>query len=468
MKRILFLLVSSSILFAAPKKTIAFAWSSGSNTFDNLIPAVWLKKDASPEAVQAALDKLPAGYRVLFREHFAGEPLTHPDDMLTTASGAKVPGLWPDNGVSAANTISRTFFEKLKALGGAIDYYILDYENGMNVFHNDNNARRLKIPKEELFTAIMNDPRFAAEGWPEKIGNASLDDLCANRYRNRAYKRWETAVQPQVRSAVEKSFIEPMTAYFPAAKSCNYGMFYDSAHMPDGNGHTNEFSTGYHAGTHQSSECYGRVQQLGGREYAGRIFGTNAFRSFIYSVNQMRTMKISSSIPVLPWISYENFTREGAFMNGTPLFHESVVHIALCDPEVILYWNPRPWAKNQKASDWCDDAQDARMSALLEEIDSVTGYADRKTLVRELTGWYEPFVLTGMSANGKSIWRFTPDIEIGKDAAGTITSREPLTFSVKGATVTIPGGKVFEQKDTISRSGVWIIAPIDARPVITR
>ena len=41
----------------------------------------------------------------------------------------------------------------------------------------------------------------------------------------------------------------------------------------------------------------------------------------------------------------------------------------------------------------------------------MAGYADRQTLVEDLAWWGDDFVLTGIQAQGRRVYRFTPDID---------------------------------------------------------
>ena len=97
----------------------------------------------------------------------------------------------------------------------------------------------------------------------------------------------------------------------------------------------------------------------------------------------------------------------------------------------------------------------------------MVGTADRKTLVTELAGWYDDYVLTGMKSGDRTVWRFTPKLQAGETWRDTQADPSAATFRIGSTTVQIPGGVVHQQADALSDQGVWIIAPVDSRPVIS-
>ena len=135
---------------------------------------------------------------------------------------------------------------------------------------------------------------------------------------------------------------------------------------------------------------------------------------------------------------------------------------------MLLYWNPRPWKPEHDPSTLTTNAQDELVSRLLTQFNTQAGYADRKPLSIELVDWYASYVLSGMTVNHQTLWRFTPELnlEAGEQADSTIVSRKPLVFRIKGITVKFPHGSLLDTGGEDAPLGFWIIAPASERPVI--
>jgi|GEM_PF-3571529 len=100
-----------------------------------------------------------------------------------------------------------------------------------------------------------------------------------------------------------------------------------------------------------------------------------------------------------------------------------------------------------------------------EQANARVGFSDRRTLVRAVTPAHQPFVLTGCVANGRSVWRLTPDPDQGPvDLAAVRTGEAPLTFRMGDRTLTMPGGTVHTPAEALSAAGHWIVGPADPLP----
>jgi hypothetical protein len=104
---------------------------------------------------------------------------------------------------------------------------------------------------------------------------------------------------------------------------------------------------------------------------------------------------------------------------------------------------------------------------LIDQSNDLVGHDDRATLVDTPTPAHQPFILTGCRANGRTVWRLTPDPDQSPIALEEIKVRDdPLTFRLGGTTLTLPGAEVYTTEPTLSAVGYWIIGPADLKPVI--
>ncbi len=97
----------------------------------------------------------------------------------------------------------------------------------------------------------------------------------------------------------------------------------------------------------------------------------------------------------------------------------------------------------------------------------MAGASDRKAIVTPIT-WNEGFILSGMYAGGRNIWRVTPDTaKVSKDAF-KVKDTAP-TFRVGDVTITFPQGRVISDGKVtqVGTCGYWVETPANVTPVIT-
>ncbi|MEK6793784.1 MAG: hypothetical protein AABZ39_03335 [Spirochaetota bacterium] len=441
----------------------ALSWAAASNyRCDNIIPFYWLKNNSTPEQAKEFLDRYPAQNRAIFDSEYYRTILVHPKDRLTTSTGSNARGIWCENGISEAKERYKKFFAEYKRIGGALNYYIMDIEEGFTIW----DLKR----DEKTFEAIYGDPRFSAEGLNVMLPHYRT---FIQSYDLAAHAAWNAAMWERRTHILTKAIVEPVASVFSGVRMGNYNDFFLLTGMTGELEHLIHHTKGTLLGTHQSRECYGRLQYMKGRKIDGeRPFPDSPFASFIFSVNQARAMRLSSDVPFMPWIAYRGFGKGWAkicdtMIKDTDYYQESIFHNGLCRPELFLYWNPR-LKSGSKPDEMADDDQDALVSAVLHELDEIAGDPGRVSLVKTLADWYGSFVLTGMNAFGRSVWRYTPDLTPGGDAMSTVTKNEPLTFMVHDVSIVIPGGKIFQPGKSTSKAGVWILAPTGTEPLVSK
>ncbi|MEI6502777.1 MAG: hypothetical protein WCP21_17345, partial [Armatimonadota bacterium] len=184
-------------------------------------------------------------------------------------------------------------------------------------------------------------------------------------------------------------------------------------------------------------------------------------------------------IPLMPWVSWRGYVSDWeaeprdkrppySSIGNTDYFQEVFFHAALCSPDAILTWDPFRWQEKQDPTTLAQDKDLALLNDLDQQANELVGFSDRKTLVTAMIPAHQPFILTGCVANGRSVWRLTPDPEQGPVALDKIrTSGNPLTFRLSNQTLTMPGAKVFTPEKQLSAVGYWIIGPAGLRPTIT-
>lgn len=169
-----------------------------------------------------------------------------------------------------------------------------------------------------------------------------------------------------------------------------------------------------------------------------------SYERFVGEVKALRSQVAASSATLLPWASNPDY-RE--FINNFEWNHFSEVffHAALSGADAILWW---------KAGFETQPENTAEMAKLVTEVNALIGYTGRETLSFDNPHWDDGYVLTGMEANGKRVYRFTPDPHLSM----TILSNSgTVRIKIGDKTVEIPNASIYTPSSPASSLGLWIV-----------
>ena len=181
-----------------------------------------------------------------------------------------------------------------------------------------------------------------------------------------------------------------------------------------------------------------------GPEIPGIADFWTSYRGFVADVKLLRTQTATSNVPLTPWISSPNWLQQDQGKNHA-LYAETVFHAGLSGAQDFLWW---------KHTAQGDPAGTQFISKLLSELDSLIGYVDRKTLTRTDVGFDDDYVLSGMEAGGKRVYRLTPD---PSQAVRVLSSSGTVRIQVGTQTVTIPNASIYTPPNPASNLGYWIV-----------
>lgn len=454
---------------AEAKPMHAFAWGLDElykdrpamvSPYKNITMFYWLDVNNISNVQQAkkALDIQPKGRRAIFDWDVHRKMYQNDADKLTTANGEKFTSLWWDHGVAETVKTYDAFFKEYKAAGGKLDYFVLDSEHGVGS----------DIYTAEQWEATAKDPRF--KNFLKALNMKSVKDITDVQ---RPVNYW--AYQNYLSAQYAEQLIAVVKKYYPNVKVSDYGFAYNKYNQYtawgewDRSGKT-PGAQGIHVGTHQAPSLYGVITYLGGIEVDGKPFGLGPFRSLMLAVNDMRSSVLSSNVPLMPWIAWRGYVCDYvdspnpppySSFGKTDYYQESIYHTALCNADDFLLWSAFRWQADQKVENWCNQDDLKLIDELISELNTMIGYADRKTLVKKMSPWHAPYLLTGMTANNQSVWRLTPDPEQQVDIslAAIKKSDSPLTFVIGDTQITMPGAKIYVSGKALSQAGYWIIGP---------
>jgi len=197
--------------------------------------------------------------------------------------------------------------------------------------------------------------------------------------------------------------------------------------------------------------------------YNNAVFSNTPYNRFLFEVNVGKGTYLASDNGNVSWWLAHAYYGSAAH---TPYWSETVLHLCMLNPQIFLGYILTQDCKND-----ADIYTNALMvnDQLLRMASKHAGYADLKPLNVE-HNWNYGFVLSGAYANGRNIYRITPDTTNMKLEDFQVKDAKDPTFRINGTTVTFPGGKILADDEVydIGTCGYWVETSKDVFPVYTR
>ena len=386
------------------------------------------------------------------------------------------------------------FLKQYKAAGGKLDGLVIDVEF-LNIYgHYIEGDFFSKDPL--VYDKIVKNPAYAEKIRPKLVERGFKFYSPVNEHTPEIYGIhpksgseyalsrgiWDTVMQNYLADAITES-CAPLWKYYPDATVSDYtvkdvkpwvkevseggGVLGGGGNRETAGNASNENFYSVRPGTNFFSNKNVPVYNtLPGR--VETVFANTHFNRFMFEANLGKTTYLSADNgKVTWWLAHAYYGEKNA---RTPFYAETVFHLGLLNPEIFYGYILLQDCKTDGAQD--PEKYDNALKIVddcLRQLSDVAGYADRKVLNVE-PSWNHDFVLSGMYAGGRNIYRITPDNNevtleefLVKDAA------DP-TFKVNGETVTFPKGKIIKDSEVfdIGTYGYWVETPADVNPIITR
>ncbi len=200
--------------------------------------------------------------------------------------------------------------------------------------------------------------------------------------------------------------------------------------------------------------------------YNKAVYEKDVFNMVMWDVKKAKNLRgITEDNIINAWVSTYDLAygdREDAYA-ATPYYSEVVFHIGLQNPQPFLLYLSKGEYESTSRYNYAVGIS----AQLFEELTRVAGAADRKPIEVPFN-WNDGYVLSGMYAGGRNIWRITPDTTDGMTVEDFLVEGDDPTFSINGKTVTFPGGKIIETAkiERIGSCGYWVETPADVMPVV--
>lgn len=416
--------------------------------------------------------------------------------------------IYMDKTVAMIKAWTKEFFTEYKRIGGKIDGLIFDTEYSSIGAYYINKAYKEKTTiKDEvegttevvqmnknIYNDIVNDPRYATDVRPyleergfkfnEQVGGDKSEIYSIAGSSGLEQSIWNAVMRNRYCRYINEA-CSPFMELYPDAYVSNYrfpgGNQWEEATDQTG-GQQNTGGNTMYAGNTANENFYLRRPYKNMRDtsskyitpetYNEAVYEDNPFNAFLMEVNIFKDMYASSdNKQISAWITGFNYqastTRPKNGVTYTPYYAETLFHIGLLDPKPFIGYviAPRDTDENDDPYDYTDVIQN--ISEILKELTRVVGYADRKPIFVPRT-WNSNFVLSGMYAAGRNVWRITPNTSEGATLEGFKVKDKAPTFSIDGETVIFPQGRIIEDKKIFATgtSGYWIETPADVMPVV--
>lgn len=294
-----------------------------------ITPMIWVRVNkewplAAANRVAPILTARPEGHRVLFFWH-----------VFPPIDKRNLPKLIA-NGIKFDDGFYRQFFARLAELDAPVDRIVLDYEDGISIWHTIGTIpageRRLAAAKR-----VLNDPAASAR-LPEEVRRATPEELSSPIAGRAAYVAWNEWAAGQLEAALRASLLDVASArlgYTPS--TTNYQDVLPSFAVYDRNGWRR---TSAAVTTESSPSLY-----LGSGQRYAKLDKDPRWNSFIAHLNTVRSC--SANGPVVPWVSppyydLETNWKDGGSASNAWLWEQMIRHVHATGVDTFLYWNPGP------------------------------------------------------------------------------------------------------------------------------
>ena len=446
------------------------------------VPGVGSTPKTIAKNLKPIFDEYPEGTRYLRFTALRAAMVYHTDDTIFFEKGIQIVHDWFEE-----------FINEYKAIGGKLDGVVADVEifDGFAYYLNQTALTKMYVYKD-----IVENPNYATKIRPalEERGFKFYENVTAetpeiysiSSNAGSAYSDcaaiWNVVIRNHYNQYVNDAFLDTLLGSYPDAVLCDYqardtyawhkiqgesggvsagGNYYTAGNVNYLNTYASRPGSGFF--TDNGKAIYKNIQG-----YNDVAWADNAFNMVMWDSIFAKQLKESSPDGrFTATISHYIYnSRPGSYCRS-PYYSEMTYHLGMLDPDPFQSY----CIDSEITSRGGDiDTVIKVISENLDELTRVAGYADREHIPLAYS-WNDKYILTGMYAGGRNIWRITPD------TIGTNTTLESFkvagtkdpTFTINGQTVTFPGGKIIEDSviSQVGSCGYWVETPKDVLPVRT-
>ena len=415
-----------------------------------------------------------------------------------------------DKAVVVVRNWLEDFLSRYKAIGGKLDGISVDLEYS-DAYNNSIHTAYTEGDKE-VYNKIVNNPAYQTrvrpklveQGftfWPaDKIGGVKSEIWTMYKYSGDAYATdrtiWNNVMRELLTEYINEAAFEPMLKYYPDAVMSDYqridcyswlknvddsGGVYSRNLVKVGNASyfnityaARPGSKFYNYETDSETGTYRRTSYYIPPSFNDAVYERVPFNMALWDVNMLKRAQASTDTgKVSTCIAFFNYGPNViGTVSNTPYYTETILHAGLLDPQPFGGYIVPKEVLNKGADDpdpnVCEYDYSIRVvNDIMAELTRVAGYSDRKPIQTPDT-WNGSYLLSGMYAGGRNIWRITPDTTVVSVKDFKVKNSDP-TFCVDGLTITFPGGKIIADGhvEKVGTCGYWVETDKNVTPIIT-
>lgn len=168
------------------------------------------------------------------------------------------------------------------------------------------------------------------------------------------------------------------------------------------------------------------------------------YNALVSDVKLLRTEIAASDVAVLPWVSSRDWLWRSARQNYN-LYIEGLFQAAMNGARGLLWWTDEFTVStgNRQA-----------MAAALAELNALIGYENRTPLLRSDVNYTDSYILSGVDAGGRRVYRLTPDPNLGVTIFNVPGA---VSMQIGTQSVLIPNATLYTPASPASTRGYWIV-----------
>ncbi len=403
------------------------------------------------------------------------------------------------------------FFKALKETGAPLDYVIDDNESGIVCYAIENYAIQNFKEESESITQTIQTKGHLYEEWikEELIKIEALPEYQAVRPRLEeagfvfgeeydlefinifpgaqeprrtifyseerpegaevSYSIFNEVMDEGVYfTAYREAVFEQIIKYYPDILFSNYGDAVSTGKLPIYNyqgtkSRVSGKTSTWIPGNATAQVRYGNfkdIEKNAPDPYPWDTMPNTAFNQLLLSMftTNNNTIAANNEIPYMVWVGMKTWTPggQGGYQNfhRTDYYQEAMFHYGLCDPDPYLIYN-------QDSESQGDDLN--VLKSVFKQLGELVGFEDRRIIVPTLNqavSWDQRYIVSGMYANGKGVFRVTPDLYTPGVSIDNflVSAMDGVTFRIGNQYIEFPSGSyIYQPEEVVSKYGYWVI-----------
>ena len=477
----------------------------------------WINKDTTELTVQAYgtrdLETLAEKMRDDFNSRPDGARYMNLNTLTDTFTACAVNVVDMTRGVALLKDWFEKFLTYYQSIGGKLDGVAVDLEYNLaySFYIEDKqygDAAKDSARNKQIYNQIAANAAYKTKIRPKLVERGfefyTNPDPAKYPYRSEIWNMyrysgdahakdrsiWDAVINEVLAEYINEAVLEPLLKRYPNATLSDYHRGDTDSWQKGVNDHGSVVGSSVKVGNTSNYNFYDfrpstnfykyatdkatglkkRTVYMAPPSFNDAVYEDTPFGGALWDVNlHKRLLNATDTGLINTWIAFASY---GDRYSMTPYYAEAILHAGLLDPKPFLGYIIRSEVEGKDGEFDHPDAGDywANLQVvedLMAELTRVAGATDRQALQAPIN-WNGSYMLTGMYAGGRNIWRITPDTTKVSVEDFKVKDTAP-TFKVDGLTITFPQGRIIKDGkiSMVGTCGYWVETPANVNPVVT-